>query len=71
MNKRKLLPILRLKGYAKQNPEAYSLLIKVKDECGILLENPENLPDCLIKKYNRLVSGSDLPLPIRQEITIK
>ena len=68
MKKDEILPVLRLKALSKQRPEAHALLVKVQEQCGILLENSTEVPEILINRYNRLVMASDLPLPIRKDL---
>ena len=56
----------RLKQLSLQEFEAKRLIDAIKQECGILIDEPENASSYQINRYNALITGSDLPLPLRK-----
>ena len=63
--------IKKLKYLDVRKIEARWLMDAVKEECGILIKNPENASSYQINHYNELVMGSDLPLPERQSLLMQ
>ena len=63
--------IKKLKYLDVRKIEARRLMDAVKEECGILIKNPENASIYQINHYNELVMGSDLPLPERKSLLMQ
>ena len=63
--------INRLKDLDVRKIEARRLMNAVKEECGLLVKNPENASSYQINHYNELVMGSDLPLPERKSLLMQ
>ncbi len=63
--------IKKLKYLDVRKIEARRLMDAVKEECGILIKNPENASTYQINHYNELVMGSDLPLPERKSLLMQ
>jgi hypothetical protein len=65
-NRQKKICLLREK--AQHNYDALQLFHRIEQNCGILLDVPNDAPEALIRKYNKLVNSSDLSLPERKEL---
>lgn len=61
----------RLKQLSLQEFEAKRLIDAIKQECGILIDEPENASSYQINRYNALITGSDLPLPLRRSLLMQ
>lgn len=63
--------IKRLKQLSLQKTEANRLIEAIKQECGILIDEPENASSYQINRYNALITGSDLYLPLRRSLLMQ
>lgn len=63
--------IYQLRGKSQCDEAALQLFRVIELECGMILKNPNGVPESMVKRYNQLVRSSDLPLPERKQLLME
>lgn len=66
------LKIYKLRNKAQIDEAALQLFHDIKLECGMMiLDNPNKAPENMVRRYNQLVRGSNLPFSEREELLME
>ena len=63
--------IKKLKEMAENKSEAKRLTEAISEECGILIQEPENASSYQVSRYNNLIMGSELTFIERKELLMQ
>ena len=61
--------LYKLRNKAQIDEAALQLFHVIELECGtLILDNPNKAPESMVRRYNELVRGSNLPFSERQQL---